>query len=81
MNRRAWEQQQAAHDRISRRFSEYIRGVDTYHNPVTKQNVELPAGYGQARTNALGEYIISDSASYNPNIGSTVDWRPMTRVK
>lgn len=80
MNREAWEQQQASHERISRRFSEYIRGVDTYQNPVTNQPVQLPGGYGRAWTNALGEYIVSDSSSYNPNIGSSTNWQPLQRV-
>jgi hypothetical protein len=79
-NRQAWEQQQASQDRISRRFSEYIRGVDTYQNPITNQPIQLPGGYGRAWTNASGEYIVSDSQSYNPNIGSTTNWRPMQRV-
>jgi hypothetical protein len=80
MNRQAWEQQQAAQDRMSRRFAEYVRGVDTYRNPVTSQNVALPGGYGRAWTNRLGEYIVSDNQSFNPNIGSTVEWQPMPRV-
>jgi hypothetical protein len=80
MNRQAWEQQQASQDRISRRFSEYVRGVDTYQNPVTNQPVQLPGGYGRAWTNALGEYIVSDSPSYNPNLGSSTNWQPLQRV-
>jgi hypothetical protein len=79
-NREAWEQQQASYDRISRRFSEYTRGVDTYHNPVTNQPIQLPGGYGRAWTNSLGEYIVSDSSSYNPNIGSSTNWQPLQRV-
>ena len=79
-NRQAWEQQQASYDRTSRRFSEYIRGVDTYHNPATNQPVQLPGGYGRAWTNALGEYIVSDSSSYNPNIGSSTNWQALQRV-
>jgi hypothetical protein len=80
MNRQAWEQQQAAQDRMSRRFSEYVRGVDTYRNPVTSQNVALPGGYGRAWTNRLGEYIVSDSQSFNPNLGTSGEWQPMSRV-
>jgi PDZ domain len=79
-NRQAWEQQQASYDRISRRFSEYTRGVETYHNPLTSQPIQLPGGYGRAWTNALGEYIVSDSSSYNPNIGSSTNWQPLQRV-
>jgi hypothetical protein len=80
MNRQAWEQQQASQDRISRRFSEYVRGVDTYQNPITNQAVQLPGGYGRAWTNASGEYIVSDSPSYNPNIGSSTNWQSLQRV-
>jgi hypothetical protein len=78
--RQAWEQQQASYDRISRRFSEYTRGVETYHNPVSNQPIQLPGGYGHAWTNALGEYIVSDSSSYNPNIGSSTNWQALQRV-
>ena len=77
MNRQAWSEQQASQDRISRRFSEYIRGVDTYRNPITNQPIQLPGGYNQAWTNPSGEYIVSDSPSYNPNIGSTRNWQAM----
>jgi hypothetical protein len=80
MNRQAWEQAQASQDRVSRRFSEYIRGAETYQNPITNQPVQLPAGYGRAWTNHLGEYIVSDSPSYNPNVGSSTNWQPMPRV-
>jgi hypothetical protein len=80
MNRQAWNEQQTSQDRISRRFSEYIRGVDTYRNPTNNQPIQLPSGYSQAWANPSGEYIVSDSASYNPNIGSTRNWQPMSRV-
>jgi PDZ domain len=80
MNRQAWNEHQASQDRISRRFSEYIRGVDTYRNPITNQPIQLPSGFNQAWTNPSGEYIVSDSPSYNPNIGSTRNWQAMLRV-
>jgi hypothetical protein len=80
MNRQAWNEQQTSQDRISRRFSEYIQGVATYRNPTNNQPIQLPSGYSQAWANPSGEYIVSDSASYNPNIGSTSNWQPMSRV-
>lgn len=80
MNRQAWQQQQASQDRNNRRFSEHIRGVETYHNPVSNEPVQLPAGYGRAWTSRSGEYIVSDSPNFNPNIGSSVEWQPMPRV-
>ena len=66
MNMRAWEERQASQDRLSREFSEYIRGVETYVDPVNSRNVELPSGFGNVWTNG-SDYILSDSPGYNPN--------------
>jgi hypothetical protein len=53
--------------------------VDKYYNPIEQKPVELPSGYENAWSNALGEYILSNDPSFNPNIGSTVDWQIMKR--
>jgi len=78
---RAWEQRQQAQDRIARNFSDYIRGVDRFHDPFADKEVELPSGYGRAFANNLGEYIVTDSPSYNPNIGSNLHWEELTLAK
>ena len=65
---RAWEQRQQVNDRIVQNFSDHIRGVERYNDPRAGKEVELPAGYGNAWANDLGEYIVSESPSYNPNI-------------
>jgi hypothetical protein len=52
--------------------------VDEYRNPFEGRSVELPSGYRSALANALGEYIMSDNPSFNPNIGSQ-QWRPLQR--
>jgi hypothetical protein len=78
---RAWEQRQQAQDRIARNFSDYIRGVDRFHDPFAGKEVELPSGYGRAFANNLGEYIVTDSPSYNPNIGSNLHWEELTPAK
>lgn len=78
---RAWEQRQQAQDRIARNFSDYIRGVDRFQDPFAGKEVELPSGYGRAWANNGGEYIVSDSPSYNPNIDSNLHWEELTPVK
>ena len=78
---RAWEQRQQAQDRIAQNFSDYIRGVERFHDPFADKEVELPAEYGSAWANNLGEYIVSDSPSYNPNVGSNLHWQELTPVK
>jgi hypothetical protein len=75
----AYKERQASQDRISESFGEYIRGVDTYKNPFEDRPVQLPAGYNDAWVNNKGEYILSNEAGYNPNVGDTSDWRRMDR--
>jgi hypothetical protein len=81
MNMKGWEERSAAYDRVSENFSQTIRGVDPYYDPNTGQNVELPSGFTQAWSTPLGEYIVSDDPNFNPNIGSTQTWTPLTTPK
>ncbi|MEW6419400.1 MAG: hypothetical protein AB1480_15015 [Nitrospirota bacterium] len=78
---RSWEQRQQAQDRIAQNFSDYIRGVDRFYDPLAGKEVELPSGYGRAWANNLGEYIVTDSPSYNPNIGSNLHWEELNSAK
>ena len=78
---RTWEQRQEVQDKIAQNFSDYIRGVDRFKDPLADKEVELPAGYGHAWANNLGEHIVTDSPSYNPNIGSNLHWEQLKPVK
>lgn len=71
---RDWERRQQANDRIIQNFTDNIRGVERFNDPFVGKEVELPSGYGRAFANNLGEYIVTDSPSYNPNIGSNLHW-------
>jgi len=73
----SYREQQASQDRISREFSETIRGVETYSNPYEDRPVELPSGYNDAWVNARGEYLLSNDANFNPNEQDTTQWRRM----
>jgi len=75
----SYNERQRTLDRLSDQFSQAIRGVDEYHDPLGGQNVELPGGYRQAWANGLGEYIVTDDVGFNPNVGSTMNWEPMER--
>jgi len=75
----SYRQRSESQDRISQSFSEYIRGVDTYKNPYEGRPVQLPSGYGEAWVNARGEYLLSNDAGFNPNVGDTTEWRRMDR--
>jgi hypothetical protein len=80
-NLKSWEGRQATKDRLVKDFCHNIRGVEEYHDPAKGGPVELPAGYNNAWINGLGEYIVSDSPSYNPNIGSNLHWQRMNRTR
>ena len=45
MMRQSYEQRQASQDRINKNWSQYMRGVDEYRDPVTGRPLELPSGY------------------------------------
>ena len=77
-NLKSWEDRQAINDKIVDDFTHGILEVDKYYDPIAEKTVELPSGYTNAWTNSLGEYILSDSPSYNPNIGSNLNWQQMS---
>jgi hypothetical protein len=76
-----WERRQQVQDKIAQNFSDHIRGVDRYYDPHAGKEVELPSGHGYAWSNNLGEYIVTESPSYNPNVGSNLDWEQLTPAK
>jgi hypothetical protein len=77
-NYQAWQQTQNVNDRLAHDFSNNILGVETYNNPIDGSIVDLPSGYSYAWTNSLGDYILSDSPGYDPNLESNLNWEQMT---
>jgi hypothetical protein len=75
-----WTARQAVNDRVVDDFCRGIRGVELYRNPYEDKPVELPAGYGNAWVNRSGEYILTESPSFNPNVGSNVEWQRIERA-
>ena len=72
-----WQQRQQAEERACREFSEYIRDSETYYDPNSETNVELPGGYEHAWRNNLGEYLLSNDAGFNPNAHDNLTWEEM----
>ena len=77
----AWEQRQQVKDRIVNNFCDHIRGVQRYNDPFSGKQVELPSEYRYAWANNSGEYIVTDSPSYNPNVGSNINWEQIQPVR
>lgn len=79
MMRQSYEERQASQDRMNKNWSQYMRGVDEYRDPVTGSNVELPSGYNKAWVNGQGEYIVTDRVNYNPNVDLGGDWTELKK--
>lgn len=77
----AYANRQASQDRLSRQYSNYIRGVEQYHSPHERYPVQLPSGYDYVWTNPQGQYILSNQAGFNPNEGATQTWTQMKTAK
>lgn len=79
MMRQSYEQRQASQDRINQNWSQYMRGVDEYRDPVAGRPVELPSGYQNAWVSGNGEYIVTDSVNFNPNVELDGNWQKLER--
>ena len=75
-----YEHRQEMLDGAADHFSQAIRGVNEYQDPYSGMGVELPGGYDHAWSNALGEYIVSDVADFDPNQHSNVEWQSMRQM-
>jgi hypothetical protein len=72
-----WYSRQRIYDRISVDRSRAIRDMDGFFDPHKQEVVELPSGYGHAWANNLGEYIVTEDSTFNPNVDSNLHWEPM----
>lgn len=73
------QERMASQDRQAEAFREVLGGVETYSDPYQGQNVYLPAGYKNYWVNNKGEYLLTDQTGFDPNVGSTVEWKAMPR--
>jgi hypothetical protein len=76
----SYRRSQESNERISRSYTEYIRGVDTYRDPYQDRQVQLPSGYSGVWVNHTGEYVLSNEAGFDPNVGSNIEWRRVERA-
>lgn len=79
IQQQTYRERQQVQDLIAEQFGQLIRGVESYVDPRTQERIELHAGYKNAWTNAKGEYLLSESASFNPNVELQEDWRPLQK--
>ncbi len=80
-NLNLYQQREAVNERISSQFSEYVRGVDSYYNPLEQKNIELPSGYDNVWVDNSGNYVLTDNPNYNPNIGNNQNFQKLEKAK
>ncbi len=76
-----YENRNRSQDRIMEGWSQYMRGVETFKNPYTGETVELPNQYGHAWAGPNGEYIVTDSGLFDPNVTLRGDWTRLEQVR
>ncbi len=76
-----YQRRQESQDRISEKWSQTMRGVETFRNPGTGETVELSNRYGNAWSNGKGEYLLTDSPSFDPNTVSQEGWTHLQPVE
>jgi len=60
---------EASSDRMQRRNVEAIRGVNSYHDPVSNSTVQLDHSYGNAwRVNNQDAYILTKDPNFNAGL-------------
>jgi len=73
----SYRQSQQASSRTNDQFSDYIRGVDRYSDGGSE--VQLPSGYNNAWMNDRGEYILTNTAGWNPGTDFNGNWKQLER--
>ncbi len=66
-------------DKIAESRREVLGGVETYHDAYSDRDYYMPAGWKGYWTDNKGELVISDQQTYDPNVGSTLQWTRMDR--
>jgi len=58
-----------------------MRGVQNFHNPTTGEDVKLSNEYAHAWVSGNGEYVMSDSSSFNPGQVLQGHWTELQPVR
>jgi hypothetical protein len=79
--REGYENRQRSEARNAEHFSDAMRGVQSFHDPRTGEDVKLSNQYAHAWVSGNGEYVMSDSSG-NPGPvlqGSWTELQPVRR--
>lgn len=76
----SFENRMASNDRIDTMFSETIRGVESYSDPVLGQQVELPAHYDNSWRLSDGSYVLTNDPLFDPYRSWGIDGQQLERA-
>jgi hypothetical protein len=62
-------------------FSQNLRDVQTYRDPLTGRTFELSNQYGHAWLNGANQYVMSDDPNFNPNSALPGSWNELQPVQ
>ena len=77
----SWRKQQESSDRGAREFNEYIRGVETYNDPINGGSVQLDNTYDNAWQLNDGTYVLTDDPSFNPYAATGQDGQRLEPIQ
>jgi hypothetical protein len=69
----SYKQRDAIYDGVAKNWSEAIRGVDSYYDPINKSEIEVPTIYEKAWTDG-NDYIFSTDSGFDPNRSAGPNW-------
>jgi len=78
--REGYEARQKSQDRNAERWSDAMRGLQTYRNPATGEDVKLDNSYAHAWASGNGEYVLSDAPGFNPGQVLKGSWTELQPV-
>lgn len=79
INQQGYENRQAIMDRSHERFSQAIRGVDTFVDSSSNEQVELPNTYDNVWRLNDGTYLLTDDPNFQPGTDLGVDGHQLER--
>lgn len=77
----SWQNATSSREHSMANWSQYMRGVQTFRNPVTGDTVELSNQYDHAWAGPNNTYIVTDSANFNPNSSLDGHWTSLEPVR
>jgi hypothetical protein len=77
MMMKTYPEEQESQNRIDKNWSQYMRGVDEYPDPIAGRSIESPSGYSTAWINPNAEYIVTHSVLFNPNVELGGSWQKL----